>query len=246
MLYTFLSGDFPITITIYLIMLGWWWNRRSLLRSLLSGDTPIWNRIAQLTLGAMVVAPLWIAAFDNWRQLLAYQYAPANRWQSDPFGTAPTAMPLRYVSFVLLGIIVIGCALLYVRHRNGLGLAIVALVLGIGIFVSLDPIRSRLDSLLWQAHYSLDHFKFLDAGWVIIWSIGLYALIAVIVIGLVVAFTSAIVIPLKLVSFVFDRREKSEVPQDYAIFQWRAHSAGAAIGDSKTPPAGDSAFRGHS
>src|SRR5579875_63380 len=157
MLYTFLSGDFPITIAIYLIMLGWWWNRRSLLRNLWSGDTPIWNRIAQLTLGAMVVAPLWIAAFDNWRQLLAYQYSPANRWQSDPFGTAPTAMPLRYVSFVLLGIVVVGCALLYVRHRNGLGLAIVALVLGIGVFVALDPIRSRLDSLLWQAHYSLDH-----------------------------------------------------------------------------------------
>lgn len=248
MLYTFLSGDFPITIVIYLIMLGWWWNRRSLLRDLLTGDTPIWNRIAQITLGAMVVAPLWIAAFDNWRQLLAYQYAPAERYLSDPYGTAATAMPLRYISFILLGIVVVGCALLYVRHRNGLGLAIITLVIGLVMFIGLDPIRSRLDALLWQAQFSFGDSRAIDTAWVVFWALGLYALIAALVLGLLMAFTSALVIPLKLINAVIDRidrRDKSDATQDYAIFQWKARSAGAGAGasDSTTPPPADSSFR---
>lgn len=244
MLYTFLTGDFPITITIYLIMLGWWWHRRSLLRDLVAGDTPIWNRIAQVTLGAMVVAPIWIAALDNWRQLLAYQYTPANRYLSDPYGTAATAMPLRYISFILLGIVVVGCALLYVRHRNGLGLAIITLVIGIVMFIGLDPIRSRLDALLWQAQFSFGDSRAIDTAWVVFWSLGLYALIAALALGLLMAFTSALVIPLKLIYAVIDRRDKSDATQDYAIFQWKARSAGAGAGasDSTTPPPADSGF----
>ena len=131
MLYRFVSGDLPITLLLYGVLYLWAASHRSLLSAIAFRDTAIWNRIGQATLIVVGIFPLWVALADNWRHLLAYGLPVGQRWKSDPFEAAATAEPLRLVTLALLGLGLLGTALLFARHRGSLPTALLTAWTGV-------------------------------------------------------------------------------------------------------------------
>ncbi|HUZ02293.1 MAG TPA: hypothetical protein VMU89_18255 [Thermomicrobiaceae bacterium] len=221
MLYRFFAGDFPITVVIYGIMWFATRGRWSLLRDLMFGDTPFWNRLGQVTLGAVLIFPLWVAAADNWRQLLSYSPFLTDRWQSDPFQTTATPLGLRLVTVALGVILVLGLATLYARHRGGISAPIIAVVLGAALLNFIDPIRMRVDVLMLQTQADLSTPQVFDSAFILFWAMGLYLMLAVGILAAVGLAWGATSLPAKLVYWLATRnRSVGEVPV-FHVYQRR-------------------------
>ncbi|MDI3339733.1 MAG: hypothetical protein QJR03_04300 [Sphaerobacter sp.] len=239
MLYRFLSGDFPITIVLYLVTWLWARGRPSLLRQVALGDTPVWNGIGRLTLAAVGLFPLWVALADNWRQLMAYGMVPSRRWESNPFATAVTAEPVRAVTLALLAVGLVGTALLCARHRASLPVALLAGALGVVGFYFLNPIRIRLDVYLLGTEASLAQPRVVDVGFIVFWASGLYCLIAGLIVGGAAALFAAVALPVRLGYWLISRgRPEREAPV-FQVFHRRAQALHAAPlpAEEPRPPA---------
>lgn len=239
MLYRFISGDFPISIGLYAV--AWLWARGhySLLKDVWRGDTPAWNLVGRVTLGALALLPLWVAAADNWRQLLAYTLSARERWTSDPFETGATADPLRAVSLALLVVAIGGVAIVYARHRGGIGLALFSLVLGIAYFYFLDPIRMRLDVLMRQSEDALNHPEALGVSFIVFWSLGLYALIVSLIFALGTVLFTIAAVPARLVYWLLTRGRNEHDDEVLRVYQRTAQTLHATATAAGEPRAGE-------
>lgn len=181
MLYRFLSGDFPITIAVLLLAALWVRSRPSGVLDMIRGDTPVWNLLGRITVGAAVVMPLWVAAADNWRQLFGYAISRTQRWQTDPFETPPTPEALRIVSLVLIVVLIVGLAAMYARHHGSVGAALLFAAVGVVYFFFMNSIRIRLDVLLRRSEAAINHPEPLGLAFILFWALGLYILLATLV-----------------------------------------------------------------
>ena len=198
MLYRFMSGDFPITITILAILAYWAANHRSTVRELWHDERPVWSWLGRGAIALAVLAPLWIAVFDNWRDLLGYALSPHDRWMSNPFATTPAPAAVHWVTFGLIGVSVLVDALLYAKRRNGLWLPVMMIVFGGGYFYFMNSIRMRVDALLLQAENSLQHPELLGFAFTLFWSLGLYIFIVSTIIAIYLVFFGAAALVLSL------------------------------------------------
>lgn len=238
MLYRFVSGDVPITIMLYLVFWLWARGRVSLLRQLAVHDTPVWNWIGRVTLGIVGLFPVWVTLFDNWRQILGYSLAPQRRWQSDPFDTALTAALVRDITLVLLAAGLLGCALLYARHRGSIPLAVIAAALGLACFYFLNPIRIRLDVYLYGTQASLADPQPIDVGFILFWATGLYALIAGLIAAGAALLFAGVALPVHLVYRLATRGRVEQEAPVYQVFHRKAralHDPAAASGETGPP-----------
>lgn len=235
MVYRIFTGDFPITATIYLFMLLWAAHRRSLIRDLMAGDTPIWNRIGQMTLGAAAVAPLWIAAADNWRQLLGYSYSAKDRWQSDPYTTMATPDALRVISLVLLGIIVVGVALLYARRRGPFVSMVLAAVIATAFFYVFDPLRVRFDALFVGTRATLDSYHVIDIAFTLFYALGIYIVMALLIIAALIVLAAIVAVPAKLIYWLATRGRVEPEAETFTLYRLRAHSMASTTANRSAP-----------
>jgi|GEM_PF-873626 len=224
MLYRFVSGDVPITIVLYLVFWLWARGRVSLLRQVAVHDTPVWNWIGRFTLGIVLAFPVWVTLFDNWRQLLGYGYSPAKRWQSDPFDTALTAEPIRGITVALLVAGLLGCALLYARHRGSIPLAVMWAAIGLACIYFLNPIRIRLDVYLYGTQASLADPRPVDVGFILFWALGLYALIAGLLAAGAAQLFAVVALPVRLVYWLATRGRVEQEAPVYQVFQRKAQA----------------------
>lgn len=230
MLYRFFSGDFPITIALYLIFGLWAAGRRSVLRSVATEDTPVWNWIGRITLGALAAFPTWVAVADNWRQMLGYVFSRGDRWQSDPFETSVTAEPVRIVSLVLLGTVIFGIAMLYSRRHGSIPMAVLWVAVAVPYFYFLNPIRIRIDVLMLQTQTSLSHPHVVDVAFIVFWASGLYLLVASLIIAAMVVLWGAALVPVRLLYWLLTRgRPDSEEPV-FSLYRLRAQALHGSAG----------------
>jgi hypothetical protein len=144
-MFQFLASDYPILLTLLLTL--WLVVRResSIVRWMLF-DRVGWARTAsRAALGAIVAFMLWATVVDNWRQLLGFFVNERERWRSDPYLYDPPAEPLRVLTFVLLGLAVLGGAYLYARYARGYLMPIVLTPAGLIVFYALNGFRMRFE-----------------------------------------------------------------------------------------------------
>lgn len=210
MLYRFMSGDFPITLTILAVLGYWAWHHRSTVQELWHEEGPVWTWLGRAAIALAVLAPLWIAAFDNWRQLLAYTLSPHDRWMGNPFATSPTPEAVRVISFVLIGLSVLVDALLYARRRNGLWLLVIMAIFGTAYYYFMNAIRIRVDSLLLQAEDSLRHPEAFGLAFTIFWSLGLYVFIVSTIFAIYFVFFALTAFVASIIYSLLARGERTE------------------------------------
>jgi hypothetical protein len=148
-MFEFFVGDFSVVVGATLVLISAWRLWPSTVNRILR-DKPAYRRYLNngiLLTGAATV--LWIAIFDNWRQVIGiptgwFQDDKAQR-ASDPFYSGDVSDPIRAMSWALFIASVVGGAYLFARFSRGyaepLILGPVALV---GFFI-LNTIRLRYD-----------------------------------------------------------------------------------------------------
>ena len=218
MLYQFMSGDWPISLTILLALGYWALSHRSTVHELWQDERPVWTWLGRLAIVLAVLAPIWIAAFDNWRDLLAYSMSAHDRWKSNPFGTSPASEAVRWVSFGLIGLSVLVDAFLYARRRNGLVLLLLMFVFGGTYFYFMNAIRMRVDVLLLQAEDSLRHPELFGLAFTIFWAGGLYIFLVSTIFAIYLVFFAVAAIIISVIYSLISRDEPVQ-PESLTILR---------------------------
>ena len=210
MLFQFVSGDFPITLTILAVLAYWAMRHRSTVQELWRDERPVWTWLGRAAIVLAVLIPLWVAAFDNWRDLLGYSLSAHDRWMSNPFKTTPASEMVRWVTFGLIGASVLVDALLYARRRNGLWLLVIMIALGGSYFYFMNSIRIRVDALLLQAEDSLRHPEALGLAFTLFWALGLYVFIVSTLFAIYLTFFGVAAFVISLIYSLLNRGERIE------------------------------------
>ncbi len=235
MLYRFLSSDYPITLTLLLVLLAWARWQRAVLRDMVRLPSRRWALIGRAAIVATLVLLLWVALFDNWRQLLGLFLPAGQRWMSDPYETAPTAWPLRVVTLLLLTVSVAGSALVYAYNRGGVLLPLALVVPARAYLYFLDPIRQRTDVLLRMAEGKLEGARLIDIVGTLYWAVGLYALIGSLILAAWLFLWGLAVPVARLVVWLIARGQETRPSERFALYRQRAEAMRRAA--EVTPPA---------
>ena len=144
-MFEILASDYPILLTVVVALWLLVRQQRSVVRWMWH-DQVAWARTAsRLAIGALGLFLLWITVFDNWRQFLGYLVSKKNRWRSDPYLYEPPPDIVRYTSFVLLGLALLGAAYLFARYARGYWVPLLLAPLGGVIFYVLNSFRMRFE-----------------------------------------------------------------------------------------------------
>jgi hypothetical protein len=219
MLYQFISGDFPLTIVFLVVLAAWATGHRSTIREFWNESSPFWRAVGRTTLVLSVVLPLWIALFDNWRQLLGYSLSASSRYKSDIFITTVTPEPLRWISLALIAISLICLALIYVRRQHGLGMLLMMLVFGAAYFYFFNGVRMRADVFLATTQEDLDHPTATNVIFIVAWAFGMYAFIASVIAAAYVWLFAAIAFPLHIIYGLATRNRVAVDPDSLLVYR---------------------------
>ncbi len=148
-MFELLVGDFAVVVGAVIAAVAFW-------RLFPSGV----NRVVReqprtrgfVNIGILIaggLAVLWIAIFDNWRQVIGIptgwlQDDKAQR-ASDPFYTGDVAEPIRFVSWILFFAAVIGGAYLFARFQRGYAEPLILGPIAVVLFFVLNTFRLRFD-----------------------------------------------------------------------------------------------------
>jgi len=213
MLYKFVSGDFPLTIMFFVLLGAFAQRHWSGIRSYWMESHLFWRIVGRTTLILAVFLPLWIAVFDNWRQLLGYSLSAKTRFKSDVFDSAVTPDVVRVITFVLIGISLVCVALIYARRQHGIGMLAVIFVFCAAFFYFFNGLRMRADVFLATTKDSLAHPSFVDTGFILFWSLGMYLVICAVIASAYAWLFSVLAIPLHII-FSIATRDRGEADPD--------------------------------
>jgi hypothetical protein len=216
LLYQLVSGDFPLTITFLIVLAVWARGHRSTIREFWNEPSPFWRIVERTTLILSVVLPLWIALFDNWRQLLGYSLPSSSRYESDIFITTVTPEPLRLISLVLIALSLVCLALIYARRQHGLGKLSLMLVFALAYFYFMNGIRMRADTFLATTQDDLDNPNAMNVIFIIVWAIGMYGFIATVIASAYLWLFSIVAFPLHII-YGFATRNRVDVDPETAL-----------------------------
>jgi hypothetical protein len=147
--FEFLVGDFSVVAGAAMAIIGFWRLFPFAVKRIVH-DTPDARKYLNWGfLGAAGAAIVWIAVFDNWRQVIGIptgwiQDDKAQR-ASDPFYSGDIADPIRAVSWVLFFLAVIGGAYFFARFSRGYAEPLILGPVALVSFFILNTIRLRYD-----------------------------------------------------------------------------------------------------
>jgi hypothetical protein len=217
MLYQFLSGDLPLSITIWVVLAVWANGHRSTLRDFWSDPSPFWRVIERATLIFAVVIPLWVVLFDNWRQLLGYTLTK-NRYKSVIFATSATPEALRWVTLALIAMSLICVALIYARRQHGLGMLSLLLVFALAYFFFLNSFRMRADVFIVTSQNDLDHPGVATTIYILVWIVTLSCFITSVIAAAYLWLFAVIAFPLHIIFGLLDRNKKDTEPDSIVSY----------------------------
>lgn len=148
-MFEFLVGDFSVVAGAIMVAVAAWHIFPFAVKRIVNEQPPIRGWINRGILGTGLFMVLWIAVFDNWRQVIGIPtgWIQDDRAQraSDPFYTGDVADPIRAVSWVLFIATVIGGAYLFARFSRGYFEPVILGPLALVTFFILNTIRLRYD-----------------------------------------------------------------------------------------------------
>jgi hypothetical protein len=219
MLYRFLSGDFPLTL-MFLAFLGAFAQRHwSGVREYWSERDPFWRIVGRTTLILTLVLPIWIALFDNWRQLLGYSLSASTRYKTDVFDTSSTPEALRWITLALIAISLVCVALIYARKQHGIGMLVLVFVFCAAFFYFFNGLRMRADVFLATTKDSLDHPSVLDVSFIIFWSLGMYLVVCAVIAAAYAWLFSVLAIPLHIIYGIATRNKATVEPDSLIVYR---------------------------
>ncbi len=218
MLFRFLSGDFPLTI-MFMLVLGVFARRHwSGVRSYWTERDPFWRIVGRATLLLTVILPLWVALFDNWRQLLGYSLSASSRYKSDVFDTSPTPDAIRVITLVMIAVSLVGVALIYSRRQHGIAMLSVIFVFAAAYFYFMNGLRMRADVFLATTRDSLSHPSILDLSFILFWSIGMYTVICSVIAAAYAWLFSVLTIPMHIIYGIATRNKSAVDPESLIVY----------------------------
>lgn len=179
--FDFLSSDYPLLLTV--VLMAWLSVRGSLswIRGMLFDRTP-WARImSRVSVAAIAGFMLWTTIFDNWRQLLGYMMSEEERWRSDPYLLDPPADPVRLVTWILLGLSVLGGAMLYARYARGYLVPVATAPTALIVFYILNSLRVRFELVGPLSDRAVDLSQIGETIMIIVWFLMFYMVIGVLI-----------------------------------------------------------------
>lgn len=222
MLFRILASDYPILLTV-LVMLWFGWRSNIWVLRWMWFDTTPWarvaSRVALVSVGSFLV---WATVFDNWRQLLGLMVNQKERWRSDPYLLSPPADVVRLVTLVLFGATVLGAAYLYARYARGYLIPIVVAPTAIVVFYALNSFRMRFELIGPLSDRGVNWSAPDEALMTLIWFGMFYVVMAI----LIFCAFSLLWGPAAIVVSLFYRstigRERREEPEMYRILRERS------------------------
>ena len=222
MVFDVLSSDYPLLLTVLLMV--WLSVRRGLswIRSMLFDRTPWARTMSRVAFALIGVFLLWATIFDNWRQLLGYMMSEKNRWRSDPYLLDPPADAVRVVTFILFGLAVFAGAMLYARYARGYLVPVTAAPTALIVFYILNSFRVRFELVGPLSDRAIDTSQIGETIMILVWFAMFYMVIAVLIICAYLAFWGPASILVGLVYRNTFGREKIEEPEMFRLMRERS------------------------
>ena len=240
MLYDFLAGNLPISLIMLGLVGAWAYRSRSSIKLAMNDHSPLWAMIGKVAVFSTILFFIWVTALDNWRQLLAYVVITGRDYASDPFETAATPEMLRAVSIALLLVSVVSVAMLYARHMGAYVFLIVTVVFAPVFMVTFNEIRISADAFLRLSETTLQNPSLLDAGSIIFWSMGMFVIIAAVILAAYLTLFALVALPLRIIYGLLIAPKKEELARIYESYERRARQSRSQQGQST----GDSSLNG--
>jgi hypothetical protein len=181
LIFRFLSSDYPIVITLLILIWFSVRNSLSIIRWMLN-DKVDWARyLSRGTFAALGGFFLWVTVFDNWRQVIGYMIRGRERWRSDPYLLDPPADAIRVITWVLFGLAIVGTAYLFARYARGYFLPIIAGPLGFILFYTLNGLRMRFELIGPLSDRSVDFSQIDEAVMVLAWFAMFYVVFSLLI-----------------------------------------------------------------
>jgi hypothetical protein len=239
MLYQFVSGDLPLSLTIWIVLTVWASSHRSTLRDFWYEPSPFWRVVERATLIFAVVIPLWVALFDNWRQLLGYSLSPSTRYKSEIDATSGPPDPSRWVPLALIAVSLVCLALIYARRQHGLGMLSLILVFALAYFFFLNSFRMRADVFIVTTQNDLDHPGVATTIYILVWVVTLCGFIASTIAAAYVWLFAVIAFPLHIIFGLLNRNQTKAEPDSIVRYLGLRRMAA----DPSPPPRDDAVTR---
>ncbi|HVX30309.1 MAG TPA: hypothetical protein VHA53_07505, partial [Nitrolancea sp.] len=175
--------------------------------------SPFWRVVERAALILVAVIPLWVALFDNWRQLLGYTVSSSERYKSDIFATSLTPEPIRWVTFALIAVSLVCLALIYARRQHGLGMLSLMLVFALAYFFFLNSFRMRADVFIVTTQNDLDNPGLASTIYILVWVVTLCGFIASIIAAAYMWLFAVIAFPLHIIFGLLGRNKADMEPE---------------------------------
>jgi hypothetical protein len=221
-LFSFLTSNYPISIIIAVFVALWAYRNRDSILLAMNGDTPIWNWIGRVAVGATTFGFVWITVFDNWRQMLGYLVQERVRYRADPLEAAVVGDGARTVSLVLLGLSVVALAAIYARHRGAFVFLVISFLFAPLYAVVFNEVRMRADVFLRVSDTALAGGDPVDIGFVLFWASGLLIIIATVVVTAYLFLFALVALPIRIVYAIATRNQGPEISRMVRFYEQRA------------------------
>lgn len=216
------ASDYAILFALLLIL--WLAVRResSIVRWMWNDQNPTARIASRVAFGSIGAFLLWTTVFDNWRQMLGFLVDGKNRWRSDPYLYEAPPDALRFVTFALLGLAVLGGAYLYARYARGYLMPILLAPVGLAIFWVLNTFRMRFEL---QGPLSERGVDFTDPGeafMTVVWFSMFYLVMAILIFSAFALLWGPVSVVVSLIYRNTIGRETIEEPEMYRVLRNRS------------------------
>lgn len=235
MLYDFLAGNFPISLLILTAVGIWGYRNRSSISLAMNDPQRHWAAITRLAVYSTALFFVWVTVLDNWRQLLGYMVITGRRYASDPFEASATPEMLRYVSLALLIVSVVSVAIVYARHFGSYVFLIICVTFVPLFAFTFNEVRISADAFLRLSEFALENPSPLDAGSILFWSMGMFVIVAAVVMAFYLTLMALVALPLRIIYGITQGPKQEHLARVFESYERRArNSRHQQLGDAES------------
>lgn len=221
-MFDFLASDYPIAAFVVLGVAMVWSRNRSAFSWMLNDAAPWGRRLARGAFAAVGAFVLWATVFDNWRQLLGFLVDEEDRWRSDLYLYGPPPDAVRFVTWSLLALAVLGTGYLFARYADGYFLPLVISVSGIIAFFILNNLRMTFEPAGPLSERGVNFTDPLEALMTFIWFGMFYVVMAILIYSAFAILWGPAAFVLALIYRSTIGRRKIEEPDMFRIIRERS------------------------
>jgi hypothetical protein len=221
-----LSGSTIVGFVLILTVLALARANRSFLRDVASDPDRTWRGLTRLAAVLTMVMLVWIALFDQWRQLIDEPLRRAGQFPSERIILDPVSPSIRTISFVLLVASLLTVAPLIARHVGGYATQAAGCICAFAMCIPLYALRVRFDLGL-ALGFAGDPQSPGDVVGYVVYILITWALLIAVILLAYSALALATAIPVTLLLDLIGRREPtptSEADDFFSSFRERITS----------------------